>query len=162
MVQAGGAVGRWPIALAEMFEQVYTFEPDPLNFACLVRNAAALNILKYQAALGQSAELIHMEPMEADNAGAGEVIPGGRTPTITIDSLALTDVDFMQLDVEGSEEKVLRGAAKTIKRDRPVLMLEFGNVAQAIKDSLAKYLEEIGYRHVGNVSRDKVFVYGDA
>jgi FkbM family methyltransferase len=161
VVQAGGGVGRWAAELAKTFDHVYTFEPDPQNFACLVRNCTAPNVMKYQAALGQRHELIHLEPLEPNNAGAGEVFPGGHTPTIVLDDLALEDVDFIQLDVEGSEEKVLRGASRIIQRDGPVLLLEFGNVPRATKDSLATYLESIGYACVADVHRDKVYALSE-
>src|SRR5262249_58883080 len=42
----------------------------------------------------------------------------------TLDSFALTDVRFIKVDVEGSEREVLDGAAATIARDRPALLLE--------------------------------------
>lgn len=32
VVQAGGNMGMYPRLLADMFETVYTFEPDPMNF----------------------------------------------------------------------------------------------------------------------------------
>src|SRR5687767_12330423 len=33
-IQAGGALGMYPRLWAKDFEQVFTFEPDPLNFYC--------------------------------------------------------------------------------------------------------------------------------
>lgn len=44
--------------------------------------------------------------------------------SITIDSLELDDVGFMKIDVEGHELAVLRGAAETIRRNSPSLMIE--------------------------------------
>ena len=42
---------------------------------------------------------------------------------ITVDSLALDKVSFIQFDVEGSESAALEGAAETIKRDRPIMKI---------------------------------------
>ena len=44
--------------------------------------------------------------------------------TATLDSLDLCAVSFVKIDVEGHEEAVLNGAAATILRDRPVLLVE--------------------------------------
>ena len=37
-VQAGGHVGIYAVALAEHFDRVYTFEPEPENWECLCAN----------------------------------------------------------------------------------------------------------------------------
>ena len=52
-VQAGGCMGMYPRLLSDMFNAVYTFEPDPLNFHCLVANCQRDNIVKMNAALGE-------------------------------------------------------------------------------------------------------------
>jgi FkbM family methyltransferase len=43
---------------------------------------------------------------------------------LTIDSLGLTRLDFLKIDVEGMELEVLAGAAETIRRTLPILMIE--------------------------------------
>jgi hypothetical protein len=53
--------------------------------------------------------------------GAGDDLTVRR---VTVDSLELTDVKFMKLDVEGHEVPALLGAEKTIRRDRPTLIIE--------------------------------------
>ena len=44
--------------------------------------------------------------------------------TARLDDYQLPPVGFIKIDVEGHEEAVLRGAAQTIARNRPVLMIE--------------------------------------
>lgn len=46
-------------------------------------------------------------------------------PVITLDSLNLKRVDFIKLDVEGMEEEVLRGAARTLDITRPLMQVEW-------------------------------------
>ena len=41
-----------------------------------------------------------------------------------LDDLALGDVGFVKIDVEGHELAVLRGAAETLQRNRPPLLVE--------------------------------------
>ena len=46
-IQAGGCCGLYPKLFSEIFGRVYTFEPDPLSFHCLVNNCQSDNIFKY-------------------------------------------------------------------------------------------------------------------
>ena len=53
-------------------------------------------------------------------------IGNGRTivKMITIDSLNLSNVDYMKIDVEGAESLVILGAENTIKKFKPVVCFE--------------------------------------
>ena len=61
IVQAGGNCGFYIKQYAELFETVYTFEPDPQNFLCLVNNVAEQNVIKIQACLGNEHKLVGMK-----------------------------------------------------------------------------------------------------
>ena len=108
VVQAGGLQGMYPRLLSDMFERVYTFEPDPLSFHCLVNNCQKDNIVKIQAAVGESFGLIDVNRFCEHNVGMNSVIQGNKYPTFTIDSLGLDACDFIQLDVEGYEIPALK------------------------------------------------------
>ena len=47
-----------------------------------------------------------------------------KVPLVTVDGLGLRNVTFMKIDVDGREVPVLRGAADTIRRDQPRLLVE--------------------------------------
>lgn len=152
-IQAGGCVGVWPIRLAQFFDNVHTFEAEPINYQCLVNNIEGIgNIRHYNAALGKDNTLkIHMEIPEKlrGNCGAYQVIPGGDIDTVCIDDLGLDDVDLIYLDIEGSEYDALMGAAKTINTSRPMIGMEdkgwhsrYNNGASPVKLLTSKF----GYR----------------
>ena len=61
VVQAGGNCGLYPKQYGKLFDTVYTFEPDWLNFYCLVRNCPDDNIIKAQACLGDGPGLLVVE-----------------------------------------------------------------------------------------------------
>ncbi|MEU6022570.1 FkbM family methyltransferase [Micromonospora sp. NPDC048871] len=64
---------------------------------------------------------------------------------ITLDSLGLTEVRFIKIDIEGHELPALRGAAETVKRDRPVLLIEVEERIQPV-EPLLELLTGWGYR----------------
>lgn len=149
-VQAGGNVGVYPLALAEHFEAVLTFEPDPDNYKCLLRNTERpARIVTHRSALSDVNGVCHMQIVEADNCGAHKVMEGGTIPTMTIDSLALQACDLIWLDIEGHEAKAIEGARKTIERFSPVIVLEEKGLGA--KASLP------GYTVVGRVGNDTIY-----
>lgn len=58
-------------------------------------------------------------------------------------------VHFMKLDTEGSELSILRGAAKMIMRDHPIMLMEYNetNMKQCgfCKQDIDNFLTEMGY-----------------
>jgi FkbM family methyltransferase len=164
-VQAGGNVGIWALELARQFEQVITFEPDPVNFACLEHNTAkAGNVYIYHAGLGHyicERGLIR----EARNCGASRLSmaekgTGPLVSIMTIDSLELPVLDLLQLDVEGFELYALLGAEETIRRCRPLIVLEMkghGREYGYTDAELEDYVRGLGYERCAVAHRDCVF-----
>lgn len=129
-VQAGGCMGMYPRLLSEMFDKVYTFEPDPVNFFALTMNCQKDNIIKMQAALGHAHKPITVNRPFAGNQGMNTINETESIiPMLTIDSLNLPDCSFIQLDVEFYELNVLRGALKTIEKYKPVISCELGFIS---------------------------------
>jgi FkbM family methyltransferase len=159
-VQAGGNAGVWPLRLADYFEKVYTFEPEPLNFECLRRNVTKPNIVATRAALGEKAGSVGLF-LHLQNTGGHTIRGKGRIPVVTIDSLELGACDLIWLDIEGYELFALQGAEGTIKRYRPVVVVEVGGLSNNFgipTGEDGRWLAERNYRHAGQVGRDFVYV----
>jgi FkbM family methyltransferase len=60
----------------------------------------------------------------------------------TLDSFGIAPVSFIKIDVEGHELSVLRGAIKTLKESRPVLLVE---VKEPNIDELRSFLAGLDY-----------------
>jgi FkbM family methyltransferase len=63
--------------------------------------------------------------------------------SITLDSLALPRIDLIKIDVEGMEIEALAGAAGSLARTRPVLIVE---AIKSDKARLGDILRGLGYR----------------
>lgn len=165
ILQAGANVGTYPLALADHFGSVVTAEPDPANWACLVKNLEARDSLKRVAALfgafGEQDGVCAPLEVQPRNCGAHRVSFGsGSTPVFTIDGLKLAACDAIWLDVEGSELPALKGAEATIKRFSPVIAVEDKGLHRAfdIPDgALQAWLANRGYEYVDKIGQDKVF-----
>ena len=151
VVQAGGCSGLWPLALAQHFEAVYTFEPAPGNFEYLRANVAGVpHISAYDYALGETRGRVGLtRPKE--RAGLWQVNGDGEIPMVTLDEfLGDVAIDAIVLDVEGHEAQALRGAERVILAHRPMLWFEFLNNTEAITDVLRDYGYREPTRAIGN------------
>jgi len=147
-VQAGGNIGLWPRRLAQSFMDVFTFEPDDVSRACLVRNAPA-NVDIAAKALGAEHATCSIKHR---GLGSHNLIAGDACVVVPLDDMALQRVDFIQLDVEGYEWHALKGAEATIARCRPILQLELRDSplvrhGSSVAD-VRGWLSERGYRQV--------------
>lgn len=154
-VQAGGYIGMWAQRLAKMFERVYTFEPVPLLYQTLVRNTSHLpHVIPHNAALG---ERVAKMRFSYKHGGCTRVKDDGAEigNMVTIDSLGLTRLDALFLDVERYEIPALEGGARTIEKHWPVITVEQKEDTQS---SLLKWMKEHKYVLREKVHADWVFV----
>ena len=159
-VQAGGNCGFYVRRYAELFDMVYTFEPDPVNFLCLAHNVTHANVIKIQAALGDRHQGISTACTTADIGGT-HVSGQGPIPTLRIDDLDLPMCDLIHLDIEGYELFALKGGRKTIAQHRPVIVLEyFAPWAQRYGTDLAEleqWLCSLQYQYQGECQGDRIY-----
>lgn len=67
---------------------------------------------------------------------------GNTIPLVTIDSLNLDRLDFVKLDIEGMEVQVLNGMKNTLKRHKPMLMIE---VIKSDNVAILEFIDSYGY-----------------
>jgi|688.fasta_scaffold309487_2 FkbM family methyltransferase len=164
MVQAGGNCGLVLEPFVSVFQDIYTFEPDPLNFYCLNLNITSPNVHKFQACLGDSHKLVAMGNLYDNDNGAFYVKSSGKIPTFTIDDLNLDTCDLIMLDIEGYEVNALKGAKDTIEKYKPVICVEaysewLSRYGSSI-DDLEKTIFQFGYRYASSYSptSDRIYV----
>jgi len=137
-VDVGAWYGPWTAGLSRLADRVVSIEPNP-ELARLVRAAFP------------AATVVEAAASDHDGTAQLWLPPGGRgaegtasleqrsdqaitVRRVTVDGLRLTDVRFIKMDVEGHEWAALRGAAQTIQRDSPVLVVELETRHQPIED----------------------------
>ena len=126
-IDVGANVGLWTRSLVREFQQVIAFEPVAMFRECLSRNVTAPNLLVQTVALGDINTTARMNITEG-NTGHTHIDPTsigqGDTIVCTLDSFEYQNLDYIKLDCEGFEYKVLLGAGYTIKQNRPIVVLE--------------------------------------
>jgi FkbM family methyltransferase len=163
-IQAGGNFGAWPAYLATEFEKVVTYEPDEVNFGALVRNTCHFrNLIPFQYGLGAEVAMVGIE-RDPKNVGAHQLTTTpGHIPVTTIDrGPPLANIDLIMLDIEGMEPLALEGAKQTIKRCRPVIMVEDKGLSQRYGFEKGWSREFPGYRVEETVHRDVILTPIDA
>lgn len=65
------------------------------------------------------------------------------TNMVAIDDMNIERVDFIKIDIEGMELEALQGAEKTIRKTRPILLIER---IKADETGIGKFLTKLGYR----------------
>jgi len=167
VVQAGGNLGVFPKRLAEEFKAVYTFEPDPDHFLVMCRNAPEKNIIRFQAAIGEQPTLIntvHGNERGRTHEGVTHVKGVGIIPTVRLDDLHLVNCNLIYLDIEGYELFALRGAAETIKRCKPVIVVELNiNITRYgfKSEDVRNFIISLGYTRKLRMRSDEIFVPED-
>jgi FkbM family methyltransferase len=153
MVHAGTFFGDMLPTFSQASEHtIYAFEPVLENYLlakmCVEANELE-NVFLLNAALGASTGIVKMNTggvSEAHRGGASQVGHiGQRTAMLTIDNLGLSNASIIQLDVEGFELSALRGAAQTIERNSPVIMIEDNS------NDCGDYLKKLEYKYCGKI-----------
>ena len=111
---------------------IIAFEPQKEIFEKLCINKQINNLDNLVCAnysVGHVASMVSMNPPlqtpdGTNYAGTGLGEGGEQTQMITIDSLNLPGVDFIKMDVQGSEGLVIMGARETIRKYKPTIFFE--------------------------------------
>lgn len=126
IVDAGAMLGTHAVAWATaMPHTIHAFEPSDRNARLLRRNTSHLpNVVIHVSGLSDHA---HRARLDIDPGNAGHAALVGMSGPVVVDALdalGFANVIAIKLDVEGHEARVLEGAARTIARDRPILLIE--------------------------------------
>jgi FkbM family methyltransferase len=159
VIDAGANIGTHSLAFSSMVGskgKVLAFEPQRHIFHILAGNVAInsiQNIWCYYNAVSDEHVIMKVKQLDFEasyNFGALQLEEGvnpvnyEEVPAIFIDELPITSCGLIKADVEGMEEKVLRGAVQTIEKNRPFLYVE--NERPEKSESLISYIKSLDYQ----------------
>lgn len=151
-IQAGGNCGMYPRLFSKYFNEVYTFEPDALNFFCLSHNCRDAKVNKFQAGLGSSHRSVILIKGPSHNVGMHTILDKpGATPLLMIDDFKYENLGLIQLDVEGFELDALKGAINTIEKHSPAIICERPS------SDCKNLLSDLGYTERSTSIMDVIF-----
>lgn len=149
----GAHVGFYTLLAAELAGpegKVFAFEPVPNNIYFLKRHIQLnklTNVDVIEAAVadftGTTSFLVSLSGLEGSLSAQGTL----EVNTVEIDDLVERGIilppDYIKIDVEGAELKVLSGANKTLRKYRPVLFLS--THGSDVHRQCLDFLSRLGY-----------------
>ena len=165
ILDVGANFGHYSITLADALHKdcsVLAFEPFPPNLERLrtnIRMNSLEDIIQIHAiGLSDSVGSGYMTT-RADNSGAATLAASGgaegyHVALTTLDFFyahhRIEKLDFMKIDIEGYEEKLLIGGKETIRRFSPLILIELDPPklirAGSSVDRVAAQLNDFGYK----------------
>ena len=165
-IDVGCRYGEYTHYLLHDFMQLKCFEPNSAVLHNFNRNIPKEKVQVWDCGIGEIDEIVDMSGSLVVN----EINAKLRNPAKTrsgiqirpLDSFNFSDVDFIKIDVEGQELRVLKGAVETIQIYRPMIVIEqcgadvkWGYGDQ--ENQAGAYLQNIGYVNTGRFKSDYVF-----
>lgn len=139
-INVGAHVGTWALRMVRNgATHVLAVEANPSTFKILEENVRLNDLASDRLTLSRAVLwddngvwVGFVDAKGVDESGSTRVVKNaseGRYLTSTLDCVLerypdLPPVGLVQIDVEGAEARVLRGAAETVARDKPVLLIE--------------------------------------
>jgi FkbM family methyltransferase len=155
----GANLGIMSYRMVSDFEHVHAFEP--LFYDHLKLNISANNFTVHPFAAGDIEKSVTMR-IGRWHSGGSNIIDSDYSDSkdyrnvkvITIDSYNFKNVDFIKIDVEKYEFNVLMGASNTIKKNRPIMLVEVDPIN---KIEVFDYFEKLNYVMEQIADKDYVF-----
>jgi len=165
-IDIGANIGNHSIYFASILNrEVYAFEPTDEASNIFTKNiklnGLEKKIHRFQVALGQKEQSANYI-LDELNTGATKlnIVEGGRVTIKPLDqfiNIINAPIALIKIDVEGFELDVLKGAKKTIKEHKPLLIIETQEHMDFLK--ISKYVRKLGYKPIGSKGLTKTVFF---
>lgn len=162
ILDVGANIGNHTVFFAKecRASKIYAFEPTQKTFQLLQKNIRINKlddvVVAMNVALGAKNSKVNMI-VNGQDAGSNRVEENvnGNIAMSTIDDLRLEEpIDFMKIDVEGYEYEVLKGAERTIAKDRPHIFIEIFDINY---NKVHQLLSRFGYECIERIEQDYLY-----
>lgn len=112
--------------------RVFAFEPNPISRRSLEGQIRMNRTLRLDAVPYALSDTVGLADFDATQGTQSRITPSGKSKieVKTLDSLVPFELpipDVIKIDVEGEEEKVLRGSQKTLSEFRPTILCDYND-----------------------------------
>jgi len=129
-IDGGANYGIMSYNLNSKFSKIHAFEVDISVRECLRKNVEKFqlnNVVVYDYGLSDKEETVSLIYNKHSFSTSINKNQSGEFPCTTIDSFNFQDMNFIKIDCEGYEPYIIRGAEQTIKKYKPVILMEDKN-----------------------------------
>jgi len=165
-IDAGANYGVMSYNLNSLFSHVHAFEVEPEVRKCLQQNTQNFKLDKvtiHECGLSDKEELVSLNYLKTTFGTYINKTTPGSFLCKTLDSFDFQEVGLIKLDCEGYEPYILAGGEKTIKKYRPVILMEEKNLSGRYYNTegnlAVELLLEWGYTKEISWTKDCVMVY---
>jgi FkbM family methyltransferase len=162
-IDVGANIGFFARRFAEWVRPgglVIAIEPEAQNFAGLnatISRHGLVNVEAIQAVAAESPGTLKLH-VNADHPGDHRISETGtEVNAVTLDRImeqhGWRDLTLIKIDVQGAEERVLRGGLKTLERLRPVVSIEIDEAALTAMGSSARGVLQMMAAHDYQICR---------
>lgn len=132
-IDIGSNYGWHSIISSNICKEVHSFEPQKVMYEIqkmsLIENNID-NLKLYNLGLGETNKVSEMSKINyfVDGVNIGDLsigVGGEKIEVKTLDSFNFNKVDIIKIDVQGYEKFIIEGSIETIKKFKPILIVEF-------------------------------------
>lgn len=163
-LDGGANFGIMSWHLSQCFDHVIAWEIDPDIRSCLItnmQNFGCYNVTVEDCGLGKEQTQVGLVRHAKTFANYIDPEQSGNLMIRSIDSYNYDDVDFIKLDCEGYEAFILEGAHNTIKKCRPVILMEQKTLSKRYGHGVYQtqsMLSQWGYRVAESLVKDVIMI----
>ena len=166
-IDIGANQGLYSYNMSKRFKKVYSFEiNDELTGDLIAYNPGNIDIINKGLSSQNGDAILYIPVLNGlCLVGWASLAPGNCPDTqehvekhvsiTTLDSYNIDSVSLIKIDVEGHEAEVIKGAFQTLRRNRPVIIIE---IKQPNLDEVNALFDELNYQQ--NKLQDLICVVG--
>jgi len=170
VVDVGGYIGEFALSVARDAKEIHIFEPDAISFSTLKKNVQANSIdsdiyCHNQLIWGEATEVKFNAADDGSESSVLNPDAGGVIQTLVMSAIPLHeavdfDVDFLKIDAEGSELKIIEGLGDLRPRKIAIDCTEVDATGDLPDTKIKEAIMSLGYATESVETEDGPMIFG--